>query len=41
MAEGEEESKKKINVVVKTTKDKQTVEVDEDATIKDVSSIYI
>ncbi|XP_073990793.1 ubiquilin [Rhodnius prolixus] len=39
MAEGEEESKKKINVVVKTTKDKQTVEVDEDATIKDFKEL--
>lgn len=39
MAEGEEESKKSINVVVKTTKDKQTVEVEEDATIKDFKEL--
>lgn len=34
MAEG---GSKRINVVVKTPKDKKTVEVDEDSGIKDVS----
>lgn len=35
MAENQETSKK-INVTVKTPKEKQTVEVEEDAEIKDV-----
>ncbi|KAK9508229.1 hypothetical protein O3M35_007935 [Rhynocoris fuscipes] len=39
MAEGEEDTKKKINVVVKTTKDKQTVQVDEDANIKEFKEL--
>lgn len=37
MAEG---GSKRINVVVKTPKDKKTVEVDEDSGIKDVSAKY-
>lgn len=38
MAESQE-TKKKINVNIKTPKDKQTVEIEEDASIKDVSDI--
>lgn len=37
MAEG---GSKRINVVVKTPKDKKTVEVDEDSGIKDVSAKF-
>lgn len=40
MAESQD-TKKKINVNIKTPKDKQTVEIEEDASIKDVSVIYI
>jgi len=38
MAEG---GSKRINVVVKTPKDKKTVEVDEDSGIKDVSTEHV
>lgn len=41
MAEGQDESVKKIQVHVKTPKEKQTIEVDENAEIKDVSLISI
>lgn len=36
MAEGRD----KINVIVKTPKEKVTIEIEEDASIKDVSSFY-
>lgn len=39
MAEGQD-SKKKINITVKTTKDKKTLEVEEDTSIKDVCSLF-
>lgn len=38
MAEGQE-NRKKITINVKTPKEKQSVEIEEDATIKDVSVI--
>ncbi|XP_014285132.1 ubiquilin-1 [Halyomorpha halys] len=38
MAEGQD-SKKKINITVKTTKDKKTLEVDEDTSIKDFKEV--
>lgn len=37
MAEGQDSSAKKITITVKTTKEKQTIEIEEDALIKDVS----
>lgn len=37
VSEDHEEVKKKISVTIKTPKDKQVVEVDEDASIKEVS----
>lgn len=40
MAEGQE-NRKKITINVKTPKEKQSVEIEEDATIKDVSVIKI
>lgn len=41
MAEGQETSKK-LNLTVKTPKEKQTVEVEENASIKDVCiSVYM
>lgn len=40
MAEGQD-TRKKITVNVKTPKEKQTVEIEEDATIKDVSSLIV
>lgn len=39
MAESQD-TKKKINVNIKTPKDKQTVEIEEDASIKDVSDVH-
>ncbi|XP_014259404.1 ubiquilin-1 [Cimex lectularius] len=39
MAEGRENEKKKINITVKTTKEKQALEVEEDATIMDFKEI--
>lgn len=39
MAEGQEKSNK-INVIVKTPKEKVDIEIEEDASIKDVSSFY-
>lgn len=36
-SEDQEEVKKKISVTIKTPKDKQVVEVEEDASIKEVS----
>lgn len=41
MAEGQEESSKKITVTVKTPKEKQLVEIEEDASIKDVSFSWV
>lgn len=38
MAEGNEDSKK-INLTVKTAKDKQTLEISEDASVKEVSRL--
>lgn len=40
MAEGQEKPNK-INITVKTPKEKVTIEVEEDASIKDVSKINI
>lgn len=40
MAEGQE-AQKKITITVKTPKEKQTIECDEDASIKDVSYNFI
>lgn len=40
MAEGQE-TPNKINITVKTPKEKVTIEVEEDASIKDVSKINI
>jgi cytochrome b len=40
MAEGQD-SRKKITITIKTYKEKQSIEIEEDATIKDVSAIII
>jgi hypothetical protein len=40
MAEGQD-SQKKISVTVKTTKEKQNIEIEEDASVKDVSYCYV
>ncbi|XP_014218444.1 ubiquilin-1 [Copidosoma floridanum] len=39
MAEAQEESRKKITITIKTPKDKQTVEIEEDASIKDFKEV--
>jgi hypothetical protein len=40
MAEGQD-SAKKINLTVKTPKEKQTIEVEENASIKDVCIVFV
>lgn len=40
MAEGQEIPNSKINVIVKTPKEKIDIEIEEDASIKDVSPFY-
>lgn len=40
MAEGQD-SQKKITITIKTPKEKQSVEIEEDASIKDVSTIVM